>query len=101
MEDFLQCGGQGWTGPTACPSGWACTVSNQYYSQCLQGAASASTVVPVSVPSSAPAGGPSATSSVPASATPTLIAGESFIRAVVRSLQESLQNNTDELTVLI
>ncbi|KZV91104.1 hypothetical protein EXIGLDRAFT_837319 [Exidia glandulosa HHB12029] len=41
-----QCGGIGWTGPTACPSGWVCTVSNQYYSQCLQGAAT-STIPPV------------------------------------------------------
>ncbi|KAG9218925.1 hypothetical protein CCMSSC00406_0000961 [Pleurotus cornucopiae] len=30
-----QCGGQGWTGPTACVSGYTCTVSNPYYSQCL------------------------------------------------------------------
>lgn len=30
-----QCGGIGWTGPTACVSGSTCTVSNQYYSQCL------------------------------------------------------------------
>ncbi|THH02042.1 hypothetical protein EW026_g767 [Hermanssonia centrifuga] len=78
-----QCGGQGWTGATTCPSGWVCTVSNEYYSQCLQGAATAapsstpigSTVVP-------PAGGPSSSSTAPASATPTLIAGLSFIRAV-------------------
>jgi cellulose 1,4-beta-cellobiosidase len=30
-----QCGGQGWTGPTGCQSPWTCTVSNQWYSQCL------------------------------------------------------------------
>ncbi|EJD51746.1 hypothetical protein AURDEDRAFT_143034 [Auricularia subglabra TFB-10046 SS5] len=30
-----QCGGQGWTGPTVCEAGSTCTVSSQYYSQCL------------------------------------------------------------------
>ncbi|KAF9473811.1 hypothetical protein BDN70DRAFT_355108 [Pholiota conissans] len=31
-----QCGGTGWTGATTCISGWVCTYSNPYYSQCLQ-----------------------------------------------------------------
>ncbi|KAJ7129150.1 glycoside hydrolase superfamily [Mycena epipterygia] len=30
-----QCGGIGWTGPTACVAGTTCTVLNAYYSQCL------------------------------------------------------------------
>ncbi|KAK0666961.1 family 62 putative glycoside hydrolase [Cercophora samala] len=30
-----QCGGQGYTGPTTCESPYTCTVSNQWYSQCL------------------------------------------------------------------
>ncbi|KFZ24205.1 hypothetical protein V502_01314 [Pseudogymnoascus sp. VKM F-4520 (FW-2644)] len=30
-----QCGGSGWTGPTACASPYTCQVSNQWYSQCL------------------------------------------------------------------
>ncbi|KAJ8084220.1 hypothetical protein PM082_002987 [Marasmius tenuissimus] len=30
-----QCGGIGWTGPTACVSGYSCVVSNPYYSQCV------------------------------------------------------------------
>ncbi|KDQ16044.1 carbohydrate-binding module family 1 protein [Botryobasidium botryosum FD-172 SS1] len=32
---YGQCGGIGWTGPTACASGSTCKVSNEYYSQCL------------------------------------------------------------------
>ncbi|KAJ3564404.1 hypothetical protein NP233_g8314 [Leucocoprinus birnbaumii] len=32
---YGQCGGQGWTGPTACVSGTTCQVLNPYYSQCL------------------------------------------------------------------
>lgn len=30
-----QCGGNGWTGPTACVSGSTCTKQNDWYSQCL------------------------------------------------------------------
>ncbi|KAK6512412.1 hypothetical protein TWF481_001298 [Arthrobotrys musiformis] len=30
-----QCGGQGWTGPTACAPPASCVSSNPYYSQCL------------------------------------------------------------------
>ncbi|XP_014558774.1 carbohydrate-binding module family 1 protein [Bipolaris victoriae FI3] len=31
---WQQCGGQGWTGPTACVSGYKCTFNNTFYSQC-------------------------------------------------------------------
>ncbi|KAL4756940.1 putative endoglucanase [Aspergillus foveolatus] len=31
---YGQCGGSGYTGPTACPSGWTCTFFNDFYSQC-------------------------------------------------------------------
>ncbi|KAI0376348.1 carbohydrate-binding module family 1 [Hypomontagnella monticulosa] len=34
-----QCGGQGWSGATCCASGSTCVKSNDYYSQCLPGAA--------------------------------------------------------------
>ncbi|KEP52011.1 glycoside hydrolase family 74 protein [Rhizoctonia solani 123E] len=33
---YAQCGGQGWTGPTICTTGWTCVASNSFYSQCLQ-----------------------------------------------------------------
>ncbi|KAJ3365718.1 hypothetical protein HDU91_002086 [Kappamyces sp. JEL0680] len=32
---YSQCGGQNWTGPTCCPEGSVCQVSNAYYSQCV------------------------------------------------------------------
>jgi hypothetical protein len=32
---YGQCGGVGWTGPTACTSPYTCTFSSAYYSQCL------------------------------------------------------------------
>ncbi|KAI0822414.1 hypothetical protein BC628DRAFT_1316867 [Trametes gibbosa] len=80
---YGQCGGQGWTGATVCPSGWSCTVSNPYYSQCLPGAASSTPTAPSS-PSSGGGGGggsPTSTASAPGSL-PTLATGNSFIRAV-------------------
>ncbi|KAF7296429.1 hypothetical protein HMN09_01113300 [Mycena chlorophos] len=35
VPEYGQCGGQGFSGPTACVSPYVCTVSNPYYSQCL------------------------------------------------------------------
>ncbi|ETW75418.1 family 1 carbohydrate esterase [Heterobasidion irregulare TC 32-1] len=32
---YGQCGGVGWSGPTACASGFTCKAANDYYSQCL------------------------------------------------------------------
>ncbi|KAG5942044.1 hypothetical protein E4U60_007521 [Claviceps pazoutovae] len=32
---YERCGGQGWTGSTTCVAGFTCTVSNDWYSQCL------------------------------------------------------------------
>ena len=32
---YQQCGGNNWTGPTACVDGTTCTALNDYYSQCL------------------------------------------------------------------
>ncbi|KAJ3509346.1 hypothetical protein NLJ89_g5267 [Agrocybe chaxingu] len=34
-----QCGGNGWTGPTTCVSGYVCTAQNAWYSQCIPGSA--------------------------------------------------------------
>nr|AEF58998.1 1,4-beta-D-glucan cellobiohydrolase B precursor [Aspergillus niger] len=34
-QAYGQCGGQSWTGPTTCVSGYTCTYQNAYYSQCL------------------------------------------------------------------
>ncbi|KAF5384393.1 hypothetical protein D9615_003393 [Tricholomella constricta] len=69
-----QCGGIGWTGPTACPSGWYCSVINPYYSQCLQGTVTTTTTTGN--------GGGSTTTTAPGG-TETLAPGYSFIRAVV------------------
>ncbi|EKM81377.1 hypothetical protein AGABI1DRAFT_113024 [Agaricus bisporus var. burnettii JB137-S8] len=53
-----QCGGNGWTGPTSCVSGYTCVEQNEWYSQCIPGTvttttAPPTTTPPVSVPSSA------------------------------------------------
>lgn len=42
QQVYQQCGGIGWTGSSACISGSACVVLNDYYSQCLPSAASSS-----------------------------------------------------------
>ncbi|KAJ8507488.1 hypothetical protein ONZ45_g10147 [Pleurotus djamor] len=49
---YGQCGGIGWTGATTCVAGASCQKLNDYYSQCLPGAASSA---PTSAPTSAPA----------------------------------------------
>jgi cellulase len=35
VQKYAQCGGQGYTGATACASGATCTKQNDYYSQCI------------------------------------------------------------------
>ena len=35
-QAYGQCGGQGFSGPTACASGYTCKKQNDYYSQCIQ-----------------------------------------------------------------
>ncbi|TCD60164.1 hypothetical protein EIP91_010623 [Steccherinum ochraceum] len=59
-QEWGQCGGIGWTGPTTCVAGTSCQVLNSYYSQCLPGAASTppTSTPPVSTPpTSTPPGG--------------------------------------------
>lgn len=34
---WAQCGGNNWTGGTSCVSGYVCTFSNEWYSQCVPG----------------------------------------------------------------
>lgn len=40
---WSQCGGVGWTGATTCVSGYTCQFSNEWYSQCVPGAAATTT----------------------------------------------------------
>nr|BBL86735.1 acetylxylan esterase [Irpex lacteus] len=66
-----QCGGIGWTGATTCVAGSVCTKSNDYYSQCIPGAAAPSSAppasTPVSVPPSQPSGSSGGLANIPAS----------------------------------
>lgn len=57
VPPYGRCGGQGYTGETACADGWGCKKWNDYYSQCIEG-------VSDNVPSAAPV--PSSNASAPA-----------------------------------
>ncbi|KAK4187124.1 hypothetical protein QBC35DRAFT_435577 [Podospora australis] len=52
QSPYGQCGGQGWSGATACGSGWQCTTYNPYYAQCVPGATSAPAATSTRVASS-------------------------------------------------
>ncbi|KAH9474645.1 4-O-methyl-glucuronoyl methylesterase [Psilocybe cubensis] len=99
---YGQCGGTGWSGPTTCPSGWTCTFSNQWYSQCLPGAAT-TTSFPGSGTTtidSSPGGGISTTKG-PGGPAPTLTPGWNFIRAVTspnfhKYLQSEVPNTVSD-----
>ena len=43
---YAQCGGNGWTGPKSCVAGYKCVATNEWYSQCLPGVESSTTVAP-------------------------------------------------------
>ncbi|KAK7026300.1 FAD/NAD(P)-binding domain-containing protein [Favolaschia claudopus] len=74
-QPWGQCGGQGWTGATTCTSGWTCVVSNQYYSQCLQGSATTTTTAatppPVSTSSSSTSVSTTTSASPPTGSAPS------------------------------
>ncbi|KAJ7896442.1 lipolytic enzyme [Mycena olivaceomarginata] len=53
-QEWGQCGGMGWTGATTCVSGTTCTVVNPFYSQCLPGTATTSTIATSTTTSSGP-----------------------------------------------
>jgi len=75
-------GGTGFSGPSTCVSGYTCTFSNQYYSQCLPGspAGNPSTTATGGVPVTTTAGstpGTTTTGSSPGT-TPAPVVGNPF-----------------------
>ncbi|KAG6829059.1 hypothetical protein H0H92_005833 [Tricholoma furcatifolium] len=93
VADWGQCGGEGWTGSTLCPSGWYCSVVNAYYYQCLQDSSTvvststsaggstytSTTTTPLTTTSTTPTS--TSTSSAP-DGTTTLLPNYVWIRAV-------------------
>ncbi|KAH6679912.1 hypothetical protein F5X68DRAFT_212353, partial [Plectosphaerella plurivora] len=51
---WARCGGIGFTGPTTCVAGWTCVRSNDWYSQCLQSAATSTPPTTTLPPTVAP-----------------------------------------------
>ncbi|KAH8597221.1 hypothetical protein B0O99DRAFT_87847 [Bisporella sp. PMI_857] len=76
---YAQCGGKGWSGATTCVSGFVCTYSNEFYSQCLPGTAPAPTTTTGGGASPTTTGGTGSTA-YPGT---TLQSGYYWIRAVV------------------
>jgi cellulose 1,4-beta-cellobiosidase len=54
-------GGTGYSGSTACVSGYTCTYSNPYYSQCLPGSGAATTTAPTTTSAPTTTGAPTST----------------------------------------
>ena len=75
-DPWGQCGGTGWSGATTCPSGYTCTFSSEYYSQCVPGSGGGG------------GSGSGTTTTTAAGGSATLVPGYSFIRAVVSGLQD-------------
>ncbi|KAJ6586220.1 glycoside hydrolase superfamily [Mycena sp. CBHHK59/15] len=78
VPEWGQCGGQVWTGDTACAAGTVCTFQNPFYSQCLLGTATTSistTSLPVSSSTST---APTSTASSPVSTGFVKISGTRF-----------------------
>jgi len=75
---YQQCGGIGWTGATTCVSGSTCTVLNDYYSQCLPGAASSTVASSSSSHSSSSSSSTGSSTSSSPTSTSTPAAGNPF-----------------------
>jgi endo-1,4-beta-xylanase len=58
---WAQCGGQGFSGATTCVSGYVCTYSNPYYSQCIPGTATTPATTPTTTPATSPTDTPTTT----------------------------------------
>ncbi|KAI1344347.1 endoglucanase B [Xylariaceae sp. FL0016] len=91
---WSQCGGIGWTGETTCVSGYSCTYSNDYYSQCVPSTASSTqTTLTTSVQSSSSStsrlttsnttiAAPTTTSAVACAATFSPISASEYVAAI-------------------
>lgn len=71
VQPWGQCGGMNWGGETTCVSGWYCSKTNDWYSQCLQGTGNGN-----GNPPAASSAAPPASSAAPpaSSAKPTTMA---------------------------
>ncbi|KAF1356012.1 endoxylanase-like protein [Lizonia empirigonia] len=75
VQPYGQCGGQSYTGETACADGWGCKAWNGYYSQCIEGASDSAPTPAAPIPSenasTAPGRTSAATATTSAATVPT------------------------------
>lgn len=72
QQAWGQCGGIGWSGPSTCVSGYTCSFLNDYYSQCVPGTATTTSVSsPTRTTAVGTTTGPSTTLSTVTTATTT------------------------------
>ncbi|CAL1707580.1 unnamed protein product [Somion occarium] len=88
-----QCGGIGWSGATTCVSGYTCTKLNDYYSQCVPGAAPPATTVTSATPpppSSTPTSSPTTPTPPTTTTTPptTTVTGPAPTGSQIRAVQD-------------
>ena len=73
-----QCGGQGWSGAKTCISGYTCTFVNDWYSQCLPGAAAPVTTTAKPTTTAQPTTLVTSKTSSPPAATTSAVANGKF-----------------------
>ncbi|KIJ37692.1 glycoside hydrolase family 5 protein [Sphaerobolus stellatus SS14] len=77
---YGQCGGQNWTGATTCASGSACVYSNPYYSQCLPGASTTTSVKPTTTTTTSTKPTTTTTSTAPTTTTAPPPSSTGFVK---------------------
>lgn len=98
VQPYGQCGGQSYTGETACADGWGCKAWNDYYSQCIEGAGDSAPTSAAPIPSENASTAPGQTSAatgttsaatIPTSAAP-IPSGNATTPVVVPSTLETI-----------
>lgn len=96
VQPYGQCGGQSYTGETACADGWGCKAYNDYYSQCIEGASDSAPTSAAPIPSGNASSAPIATSAaaIPTSAAPVSSVNATTAVAVPTTLETLIASSS-------